>query len=163
MKLLRTIALLAFSILIVHGEAATVYWNTISPYVVRAGGLDGDDHRWMGALVCDLGNFTGMNVANFEIEMSDDYSIVTVTGDISGTSPAGTMVRYFFSGSDNASGLPFVGYFDMAWSLVSGEMATGESFVSLGHDATLPESVPEPTSGLLLLVGSVFLLTRRRS
>ena len=161
MKALVTFALLA--LLTVPGEAATAYWNTTTPYIVSTGGLTDGDRHWMGILECKLEDNSSLYAADFTVEISEDYSTVIVAGDINGSSPAGTMVRYSFSGTDEASGLPFVGYFDMAWGTKPVQLTVGDSFLSLGYDAVLPEPTPEPTSGLLLLVGSAFLLIRRRS
>ena len=159
-------------------NAANCNWSTTAVTADMTGIIDGGTY-WLVALGTDSGVAGGFTVFDDGTYDFGSYSVAG-TGSVSGGAAGGTITG--LSSANNGEYYALViwdgvtgsgGYFGVAEGVVAGIVeapptdATGISFDNLGYGGymatdTLTTAVPEPTSGLLLLIGMAGLALRRR-
>ena len=174
MKFCRTIALLTLSIFALRGEAVETHWNFLS--VVSYGP---DCHHLVSDFsgfemcvdvygsslgICDHSSYGGGIVA-----LGKEGSTITTgtipQGQLSISAPLNFDQPFYVIFQVNATDLPdkptLYGWADL--TVNTDHSVTINRSAITDADSIVVGAIPEPTSGLLLLVGSALLLIRRRS
>lgn len=159
-------------------NAANCTWNTMALTADMTGMIDGGTY-WLVALGADSGVASGFTVNEDGTYDFGSYSVAD-TGSVSGGAAGGTITG--LTAANNGNNYALIvwdgvtgpgGYFGVAEGTITGIVdapptdATAIGFDNLGYGgymatdkATTP--VPEPTSGLLLVLGMAGLALRRR-
>ena len=195
MKVIRIIALLAFSLAAVRGEAASIEWDNFThvetEFDVQADSGKSDNSIRIGNLDVILGlkyyltqcdgydpPFWSISIEGFHDtkpltavrEVTPGETITVDSLDMYSErghhfyyhlTPGETTDAYFALLSTNMDGSDPT----LAWISITG---TTDPHIVVNHtaisdgDPLVVGAIPEPTSGLMLLVGSALLLIRRR-
>ena len=159
-------------------NAANCAWNTMAVTSDMSGMIDGGTY-WLVALGADTGVASGFTVFQDGTYDFGGYSVVD-TGSVSGGA-AGDKITGL-SAANNGDNYALIiwdgvlgdgGYYGVAEGAVAGIVdtpptdASGISFDNLGYGGymatdTLTVPIPEPTSGLMLLLGVAGLALRRK-
>ncbi len=159
-------------------NAANCNWSTTAVTADMSGIIDGGKY-WLVSLGADTGVASGFKVKQ---DGTYDFGTYTVadTGSVTAGSAGGTITG--LSAANNGDNYALViwdgvtgagGYYGVAEGAITGIVdapptdATAIGFDNLGYGGymatdTLTAAVPEPTSGLLLLLGFAGLALRRR-
>lgn len=159
-------------------NAANCSWNTMAVTADMTGVIDGGKY-WLVSLGADTGVASGFTVKQDGTYDFGTYTVVG-TGSVTGGAAGGTLTG--LTSANNGDNYALViwdgvtgagGYYGVAEAAITGIVdapptdANLMGFDNLGYGGymatdTLTAAVPEPTSGLLLLLGFAGLALRRR-
>ena len=159
-------------------NAANCNWNTMALTADMTGMIDGGTY-WLVALGADSGVAGGFTVFDDGTYDFGSYSVAG-TGSVNSGAAGGTITGLTAANNGNYYALVIWdgttgpgGYFGVAEGMIAGIVdapptdANMIGFDNLGYGGymatdKLTTAVPEPTSGLLLLIGMAGLALRRR-